>query len=500
MGDLVTTVGEGVAAQPAPVRHTESRRLAVNFLFLSGGEFTAKLLTFASFSYLARTMGAVNYGFLEFTLAVMVFFTLPADLGLGSYGAREVARHPERARDLLHEITGLRMILAACSMLAMVVFILVIHESASLKMLLAFYGLSLLGGPFLLQWFFQAHDQMHWVGIASIVRQAGFAGLVFVVCRRGMPLVYIGLIECVSVAAVALFCIYVARRRLGFGWPAPDLRVARLMHHIREASPIGLTEVAWAFMWYFCTVLLGFIFADRSLGWFGASHRALMALHTFVWLYFFNLLPAISRCAGTPHKHLLQLMDGSVRLTAWTGLFAAAVLTVVAPTLLVLLYGPNFQGAAQSFSILAWMLPVAMLSGHYRYILIAYGRQNRLLLCTTISAVAAVALGFALVPRFKDHGAAWALLIANTINFALVYFAVRRHVVEVPLRQQLRAPVLGLLAAAGAYLALAQWNSWIALGAASVVYASALIWADGRRLSAFVQTIVRKAEVQLRPA
>jgi len=139
---------EVVASATPPA---EPRRLAINFLFLTAGEFTAKLLTFASFTYLARVLGPLPYGSVEFTLAVMVFFTLPADLGLASYGAREVARHPDRAPRLLHEITGLRVALTLCSMLALGIFILVIHKSIELKILLALYGVSLMAGPFLLQ-------------------------------------------------------------------------------------------------------------------------------------------------------------------------------------------------------------------------------------------------------------------------------------------------------------------------------------------------------------
>src|SRR5579863_6487709 len=96
------------APDPAPRPAAEPRRLAINFVFLSFGEIAAKLLTFASFSYLARTLGPWQYGQLEFTLAIMVFFSLPVDLGLGSYGAREIARHPQNAARLLHVITGLR--------------------------------------------------------------------------------------------------------------------------------------------------------------------------------------------------------------------------------------------------------------------------------------------------------------------------------------------------------------------------------------------------------
>jgi O-antigen/teichoic acid export membrane protein len=499
MGELASIAGVTRAPEPiAPIRAAEPRRLAINYFFLSVGEFTAKLLTFASFSYLARVLGPVSYGFLEFTLAVMVFFTLPADLGLGAYGAREIARHPERASRLLHEITGLRMLLALGSMVGLGVFIFFLHKSADLKLLLVLYGVSLLGGPFLLQWFFQAHDQMHWVGLASIVRQAGFAIAVFLICRHGIPLVTIGFIECASVAAVAVFCLYVTRRRMRFAWPWPDLHVARLMGHVQEAAPIGLTEVAWAFMWYFCTVLLGFIFTDASLGWFGASHRALMALHTFVWLYFFNLLPSISRCVALPHEQLLELMHRSLRFAAWIGLFGAALLTVVSPQLLTLIYGPAFRAASHSFAILAWMLPVAMLSGHHRYILIAYNRQGQLLACTALSAAAAVVLGFALVPLYGGPGAACALVIALVINFGLVYVAVQKLVVEVPVHRELARPLVALAVSLALGLALAKWSFWGAVGGASAVYVAGLLWSDGRQLAAFLRTIIRKPVV--RPA
>src|SRR5256885_786497 len=190
-------MGQGSAAVTAPEVQmavpVEPRRLAVNFLYLSFGEFGAKLLTFASFSYMARVLGPWYYGILEFTLALMVFFTLPVDLGLGAYVAREIARKPQDAARLLHEITGLRLLLALCSMLALGLFILVIHRDIKLKLLLMLYGVSLLAGPFLLQWFFQAHDRMQFVGIASIVRQACFAVMVFLFCHNRTDVLRIGI-------------------------------------------------------------------------------------------------------------------------------------------------------------------------------------------------------------------------------------------------------------------------------------------------------------------
>jgi O-antigen/teichoic acid export membrane protein len=216
-----------------------------------------------------------------------------------------------------------------------------------------------------------------------------------------------------------------------------------------------------------------------------------MASHTFVMLYFFNLLPSISRCAGLPRTHLLKLMDDSLRLTGWAGFLAAPLLSVLAPQVMTIVYGASFHDGWRPFAVLVWVLPMAMLSGHYRYTLVAYNQQKWLLVSTSISAAVAVLLAFALIPWYKGVGAAWALLIANIVLFALVYFAVRRYVVEVPVHRQLFAPLLALGPAALVCLALARWNLYAAVLSAAAVYVGVFLKSDGPKLILFVQSVVR---------
>jgi O-antigen/teichoic acid export membrane protein len=471
----------------------DSRKVALNFLLLTAGEFAAKLLTFAAFFYLARALGAEQYGSFEFVLAVMVFFTLPADMGLGAYGARELARDRSRAKDLLREIIEMRMVLAAGCLIVLLVFITLISKSAEVKLLLALYGVSLLVSPLLLQWLFQAYDQMQWVALASILRQGLFAALVFLFLRPGTPLLLLGVFECIAVAVTALFCVGIAGWKWRFYMVRPRFQFLRLRVHVRQAVPIGATELAWAFMWYFATVLLGLAFSDHSLGWFGASHRMLMALHTFVWLYFFNLLPSISRCVPLPHETLIGLMRRSVNITAWSGIFVAFLMTVLAREALTIAYGPAFAGAATCFALLVWMLPIAMLSGHHRYILIAYGQQKRLLRCTILAAVVAVVLGFVLVPMFGAPGAAVALLCANATNFIMAYRGVSQLVVPITVHQQLVNPLIALVSAALAhhYFATPE-NAWIAAAIASAAYGLILVALERRQLKTLVGLFIQR--------
>jgi O-antigen/teichoic acid export membrane protein len=472
------TAGPG-ARDGAP----DGRGLARNFVVLTAGECVAKLLTFAAFVYLGRVLGPERYGSLEFVLAVMVFFTLPAELGLGVYGAREIAKDPASARSLLQAIPELRLLLASASFLALLLLAAAIPKGGDVRALLALYGLSLFAVPTLLQWFFQGHNLMHWVAVASITRAAVFSGLLFLFLRPGSPLFVIGLFELVSVAVVSALCVAVIRFRLGLELPRPRLRPRALGAHLRRAAPIGMSEIAWAFLWYFATVTLGLVVAGESLGWFGASHRVVMALHTFVWLYFFNLLPSIARCVPMPKEHLLRLMRGSLIPAIWGSFFVALMTTILARELLALAYGPSFAGGSLTLSVLVWMVPLATLSGHYRYTLIAYDLQRVEFYCTAAAGAVSVALGLVLIPRFGAVGAASALLAANLSNLVLAYACVRRRVATIDFRAQLVRPLLATGASLGLFLALARLNTWVAGSLSALAYLTLMIAWEPRMFS-----------------
>lgn len=437
---------------------TDTRKLARNYLVLVAGEVLAKLVNFLAFAWLGRTLGAEHYGSLEFALALMVFFTLPVDMGLGVFGAREIARNPEAAPSLLAGITMLRALLALASLACLALLAAVLPAPAEVKQLLLLYGCSLLGLPLLLQWYFQGHDEMQWVALTSVVRYGVFAGLVLTLLGPGTPLGWVGLVECAAVSAAALFCVAVAvfRFRVRLQPPARGWRGAAT--YLREGLPIGLTELVWAFLWYIATVLAGLMVKDASLGWFGASHRILMALHTFVWLYFFNLLPSIARTVHGPRAELESLLGASLRLTAWAGMLAALLATALSGEALQVAFGPGFAGGGPVLATLVWVIPTALASGHYRYALISYGRQAMLLRATGCAALAVVAGCLLLVPRLGAQGAAWSLLAGCLLELGLAKAYVRREIAHVRLLVPLGRPAAAAAGGLLLYLGLRGWD------------------------------------------
>src|SRR5262249_30031109 len=143
-----------------------------------------------------------------------------------------------------------------------------------------------------------------------------------------LPLWWIGVFECLSVAAAGAICIARARRCSPARLSRDALSLRDWRRHSRAARALGLAPNSWAALTYLPTVLLARLATGEQVGWFTASHRMVMGLHTFVWLYFFNLLPSIARCVQQPKSNLRFLLSGSLRLTGILSLLGALVATV----------------------------------------------------------------------------------------------------------------------------------------------------------------------------
>lgn len=464
-----------------PPALTPHARLVQGMMLLGGGELAAKVFCFLAFTRIGRLLGPEQYGSLEFVLAVIVFFTLPADWGLGTFGAREIARGRWPAPRLLAGIATLRFLLALSSYAVLLATVPGLPRGV--RTLVLIFGFGFLLAPMQLQWLFQGRGKMQWVAAASVVRYGVFAGLIFACLGNENALVWIGVFECLSLLTSSALCIWVARSDLKATiaeWPP---RWADLIAHLRRSWPIGLSQISWAALWYLATVFLGIWVVDESLGQFAASHRIVMALHTFVWMYFYNLLPTICRTAAATGQDLRGLLGPSLTLTSWAGGLAALLGTVLAQDLMALVYGEAYRSAGRMLSVLIWALPVALLSGHYRYALVACDHERLELRCNAIAAGMAVILGMLLIPTYGASGAALVLLASAIVVLVLAHAAAREaDVLAPPIALALPAG-FALLVGGLVARSLSEFGCWVAAAGAACAYLSLLMLCEFRRWS-----------------
>ena len=416
-------------------------------MLLSGGESISKILAFVAFAYLARLLGPDTYGDIEFALAVTLSFNLIVEGGLGLLGAREVAKDDKSVLNLTFHIVILRFLLAMGAFLLLVLFVSISNNSWQEKQLVLLYGLTLFETPGLLQWVFQAFDQMKWVAIASVIRWSIFAGFVFLFIFEPGQVWVIPLIEIGALGCVVAFNFGVFSHLYGHFWQRFDTTLALSL--LRQTFPIGVTQLMWGFKVYLPIIMLGLLVGGQEVGWFGAAHRIVIALHTFVWMYFFNIYPSISRCSQQPPAALQHLIGKSLQVTSWSAVFIAVTGIILGKPLITLVYGSQYGEGIIVFQILIWLVAFTLISSHYMYILIAYNRQWIELLTAVCGAAVSIILNLLLIPNYGLLGAAYALLATEATIWGLNYYIVRRQIAPIPFWNHLTKPII-----AGTFMAL----------------------------------------------
>lgn len=384
-----------------------------------------------AFIYLARALGPVGYGNIEFTIGLLLFFGLVVDFGSSPYGAREIAKDPTRISEIASSIICLRALLAIAAYSALALLANWLSRgNASFHSLILIYGLTLFAGPGLLEFVFQGMEKMKWVAAVSMVRQFVFAAGVFLFVRRADQVWVAGVVGCASVIAVVVYNITMLKRGVGsisvqWSWKA-------MMHSFSRAFPLGLSELTWYAIWYSAPILLGVMGDQHHVGIFGASNRPVLTLGTFVGLYFYNLLPSLSRHSVEASESVRKLITQSLKITSWCGVFVAVAGLMLSRYLMLWIFGKNYAASAVPFEILIWCVPIALISGHYRSSLIAFNHQKYEFFSAVGGAIASLLLSCLLIPRYAEIGSAVAILSAVLINGVLAYYFARSRIADLP--------------------------------------------------------------------
>lgn len=463
--------------------------LAKNFVLLGIGEFASKVCGFVAFAYLARVLGPSEFGQLEFALALIFFFTLFVDCGLGPYGAREIARDESAIGRLTTHVLFVRCLLGVFGFAILIVLVVFLDKPWPVEKLILLYGLTLVAQPGLLAWVFQGRDLMGYVALASAMRWLIFAAGVLIFVSNPETIWIVPVVEGAAILCVVIYYFLVFQKRFGSLGKRIDYQYAFSM--FRQAWPIGASELVWALKMYFATVLLGSLIYGPEVGWFGAAHRLVVSLHAFVWLYFFNLLPSISRGSRGAFDALQRLLGGSLQITGWLGVFVAVIGTALAKPVLTLVYGAQYEPAAASFQVLIWLIPLALVSGHFRYTLIAYNKQALEFLTAACGGALNVVLNLTLNASYGIIGAAMSLVAAEGLICGLSYLMVRKTITHIPVGVYLWRPAMGAAVLAGTLYVMPPLNTWL-IGGSTIAVFLGLLSMSHRTLIADLRSLLAR--------
>ncbi|MDQ0321090.1 O-antigen/teichoic acid export membrane protein [Pararhizobium capsulatum DSM 1112] len=419
-------------------------RFFANVGLLLSVQVFARALNFLYILYLAKYVGAEDFGYLNFVLSVVIIFDALADIGLGRFLLREASVDIKRGQDYAAAFLPFRLAAAAVANLAVVLLFLGFGFTTPVPQLVLVTGcgLYLTALASVLEALLQSQSRFSTIALAHLslsVAQVGF-GLSAMASGGGV----------ISVAAVfvAANIAYVAVLYTGLRKAGIALRMRRdlalCLSVIPRALPYALVFGLFIISARVELIVLGWFHAGPELGVYGVAARMMDAAVIAPLAVGSVLAPRFIQFHREEGTQLADLYAWAFRLVLLGGFLGAVLSVEFAAPIMSILLSRSFEGVEKLIVILFAAYPFVAIYYLNLALLLGAGEQRHTVAVVLSLVTSQSLLGLSIIPVHGATGAATAFCLSS-ICAAVVSTAMirRKYASNAPLLRAAAPAVLG---------------------------------------------------------
>jgi O-antigen/teichoic acid export membrane protein len=390
-----------------------------NFSYLTAGNFAAEFLNIVGFVFIARLLGAKDYGVYVTVSTFVGMFDLVLLEGLNKSVMREGTKDLEKMPLQLEKTIGIRNALIAAAILLCWGSSLFAPYDRSTKLYILLFSFQLvyLGLKGFLATIFQATEDMKYIPLFGIVNRILFVGLSITALSLGFGLLALFLISLFANLITLGLNFRLSRKLLRF----------RLLSRIQVDKKIlmpGLVFSLMGFASYLVTrvdlLMVSFLGTSGDVGTYGVAFRIAeqgVVLKNLIVVAFFPIF--------IKYFHRENAQVRGKRLMSLSGLFfigvflATFLLSLVIKDLVSLVFGPQYQASGYILKVLLFYLAFAWSSLPFTTAAQATHNEKYLLMISSGLAVLNVLLNYVFFLRFGLIGIAYSTLVVQFLGCLL---------------------------------------------------------------------------------
>jgi len=444
-----------------------------NTLWLIVGMGVNRALKAVLVIYVARMLGATEYGKFAFALAFVGLFSIIYDFGISMMIVREFSREPEQD---FSSIISLRIILGLVAYAVMIIGSLIVTEDVTIRKIMFVLGLFCLIESFatIFYGYFQAKQKMEYQTYAETFQTilALIVGF-FILFRMpsGQNLSYGYFVSSAIALAVLLWFFNRKIFRLNIGRDKAVWRKFLLI-----SWPMALTGLFGTICTSMDSIMMGHWNFITETGWYNAAYKLVIVAMLPAGLISGSFFPVLSRFFKESKDKLQSLYDYhekimislAIPLVVWSVFFA--------PRIIYMFYGSSFFPSVLAFQLLMVMVGFYFISRPLNDVLLASNQQKKVFLANFVGAMVNIILNLVLIPRYSLYGAAVSTIATYLTMFLLLFIFSLRPVIIKPLNRNILCDIIAATVASllmGFVISqtfVARWNIFVSSSAAMFVY------------------------------
>ena len=404
-------------------------KVAKNTAIVITGKVLRGLIEMACMVIMARYLDVGSFGLFAFVFAYLGFFDIITNLGLDDILVRQMSRDRADADKLAGNVLTIKIILSvlAIALASMLAWLMKYPPLTQWLIFLASLGFLLSMRP-VYEGIFRIELKMEYPAGLEVV--AGIVKLCVLVFLVGLKVSVAGFVAGV-IAVRTLY--FVVLRHMAAKFIDPRLRFDFKLwkYFFKEAWPLAATMAGIVIFTRISYLMLFHIKDKVALGYYSAAITIAEAFSILIASLVIPMFPVMAAYFKKSEKSFQHICGLAFKYAMLMIMPIAMMLSLLAPKVINLVYGPKFALSAPVLAVFIWSSVFVFFMTVQNNIFIAAGKQKYNLIFSLTTALLMVVFNALLIPRFGAIGAAAGSVIAYawTCLAGLFFKKVRRYTI-----------------------------------------------------------------------
>ena len=401
-----------------------------NTFWLVSAEGIARISSLFLVIYIARILGANDYGKFTFAFSFASIIGIFSNMGVAEVLTRELSRNKENEKKI-DEVLGLQVFLSISALAGAVMGSFLITDEFEIRKVLWILSFFVVSNSFLgiIFSFVRARQKMEYE--AGIKFFQTFLNLVVVMAVIfSIPSIinisygYLASNLIILVVALLYFNFYFQRLKIKFKKESFEI--------LRISWPLSLgLMLGWVYI-SMNSVMLGYFGLITENGWYSAASRIAIVAIVPASLIVRSFYPALSKFFVSSKQNFQRTWDYLIELMILLAIPTVMGGLVLADRIIHAFYGREFAPSVFAFQLFAILTGISFINYPYSAILVVSGRQKNNFLIIVAGAFLNIILAVLLLPVFGFYEAIISIIISSLIILLVTVFLTRRLFLVVP--------------------------------------------------------------------
>lgn len=375
--------------------------------------------------YVSRILGPDGIGRVSYVQNDVSYFVMFAMLGIHNYALREIANIQQNERKKNQLFTNLIIINTISTLITLIIYLMLIINISLFQNEFSLYvacGSLIFLNFFNIDWFYQGQEEYVYIVCRSIVIKFISIIAILLFVKSKDDCVLYAWITSVGTAGNYLLNILNVRKRIKL-----DFSNIKLKKHLKSILIIFVGVFCASIYAKIDISMLRIMTSEVYVGYYSYAHRIIDLICTIAVSVTTVFLPRLSFYYRNDRVQFEKLLKLGIHALIFLSIPMAVGIFLLAPNLIIILYGEGFLGASIVVRIFSILIIVKSIGNLVCYqLVICTCNEKERIPAAILASVSNVILNLILIPYVDIIGAALASVISEFIVNGYQFIKLRK--------------------------------------------------------------------------